>query len=367
MYMTIDQQVALDKALIPHARRLRIGRSNFRLLSDISSKESTLQIVYDVLRLTPFFKAYLVTTDVLEIYMQEFWATAMVHHHSIPFKMDNKKHIVNLEYFKEMLHICPRIPRQTVDEPPFEEEILAFLQSLGHSGEIRRLTDGFYHKRNVDFAYLLWEDFVYQVEHKDTKKSNEMYYPMFTKVIIHHFMSKDPSIPRRNKVNWYYVKDDQMFMTIKLVSRHQNMQQFSAMLPIELTNADIKNSDAYKEYYTVATGATPPKTKASVQKTKSSSDTTVTPPPTAAVGTRLFTSAKGKQPATTTKAKSLTALSEIHHACLFSLSKCLKADNTTSDPDPENLVVLNHNLDPDDPYTQHSGPDDPYTHADPWS
>nr|GFD11394.1 hypothetical protein [Tanacetum cinerariifolium] len=36
---------------------------------------------------------------------------------------------------------------------------------------------GLYHKKNVDFAYLLWEDFIYQVEHKDAKKSNEMYYP----------------------------------------------------------------------------------------------------------------------------------------------------------------------------------------------
>nr|GEU85284.1 retrovirus-related Pol polyprotein from transposon TNT 1-94 [Tanacetum cinerariifolium] len=239
MDMKIDQQVALDEALVPHARRLRIGRSNFRFLSDISSKESTLQLVYDVLRQTPFFKAFLVIADVPEIYMQEFWATVTVHHYSIRFKMDNKKHIVNLEYFREMLHICLRLPGQTFDEPPFEEEILTFLRFLGHSGAIRRLTDvninklhkpwrsfaaiinkclsrkssgydslrlsqaqflwGFYHKRNVDFAYLLWEDFVYQVEHKDTKKRNEMYYPRFTKVIIHYFMSKDLSIPRRNK------------------------------------------------------------------------------------------------------------------------------------------------------------------------
>nr|GFB79541.1 hypothetical protein [Tanacetum cinerariifolium] len=124
-------------------------------------------------------------------------------------------------------------------------------------------------------------------------------------------MSNDPSIARRNKVNWHYVKDDQMFTTIKLVSRHQNTQQFGAMLPIDLTNADIRNSDDYKEYYAVTTGATPPKTKASVQKTKSSFDTTVTSPPTAAAGTRLFTSAKCKQPATTSKSKSLTALSEV--------------------------------------------------------
>ncbi|GKB72386.1 hypothetical protein Tco_0933798 [Tanacetum coccineum] len=58
---------------------------------------------------------------------------------------------------------------------------------------------GMYHVKNVDYAYLLWEDFVYQVETKNAKKGNEMYYPRFTKVIINFFMTKDPSIPRRNK------------------------------------------------------------------------------------------------------------------------------------------------------------------------
>nr|GEX78341.1 hypothetical protein [Tanacetum cinerariifolium] len=148
------------------------------------------------------------------------------------------------------------------------------------------------------------------VEHKDTKKSNEMYYPWFTKVIIHHFMSKDPYIPRRNKVNWYYVRDDHMFSTIKLVSRQQNTQQFGALLPIELTNEDIGNYNAYKEYYAVAIGATPPKPKASVQKSRCSSDTTITPP-TADAGPRLTTSKKGKQAAKASKAKSLSALSKV--------------------------------------------------------
>nr|GEU90812.1 copia protein [Tanacetum cinerariifolium] len=111
MNMTIDQQVALDEALVPHASRLRIAKSNFCLRSDITSKESTLQ------------------------------ATATVHHHSIHFKMNNKKRIVNLEYFREMLHICPRIPNQTFNELSFEEEILAFLRYLVHSREIKKITD----------------------------------------------------------------------------------------------------------------------------------------------------------------------------------------------------------------------------------
>nr|GEV28562.1 retrovirus-related Pol polyprotein from transposon TNT 1-94 [Tanacetum cinerariifolium] len=278
-----------DKDLVPHALKLRIGRRNFRLLSDISSKESTLQLEYDVLHLTPFFKAFLVTADVLEIYMQEFWTTAMVHHHSIRFKMDNNKHIVNMESFREMLHICPILPGQPFVKPPFEEEILAFLSFLGHSGAIRMITDV-----NINKLHQPWRSFAAIINKCLTEKSSG-----------YDSLRLNIKIQRRaiRCIILGSQRDDHMFTTIKLVSRHQNTQQFGAMLPIELTNVDIRNSDAYKEYYTVATGATPPKTKASVQKTKSSSDTTVTPPLTAAAGPRLFTSAKGKQPTITSKAK----------------------------------------------------------------
>nr|GEW76753.1 hypothetical protein [Tanacetum cinerariifolium] len=141
MATIIEQQVALDEAFVPSTQRLRIGRRNFRLPSDNQSKESTLQLVYDVLRRCPFFKAFLVTADVPEIYMQEFWATAYVHQRSIRFKMNNKKHIVDLESFREMLHICPRIPGQAFAELPFEEEILEFIWFLGHGATIRTLTD----------------------------------------------------------------------------------------------------------------------------------------------------------------------------------------------------------------------------------
>nr|GEZ14362.1 hypothetical protein [Tanacetum cinerariifolium] len=231
------------------------------------------------------------------------------------FKMDNKKHIVNLESFRDMLRICPRVHGQTFDEPPFEEEILAFIRFLRHSVPIRTLTDV-----NINILYQPWRSFAAiinncltgksSVEHKNQKNSNEMYYPRFTKVIIHHFMSKDPLIPRRNNVNWHYVRDDFMFSMIKMVSSHQNMQQFGALLPIELTNYEIRNSKAYKEYYAIATGEAAPKPKASVKRARSGSDTSITPP-TAAASPRLTASAKGKQTAKASKAKSLSVLFEV--------------------------------------------------------
>ncbi|GJU93939.1 hypothetical protein Tco_1318695 [Tanacetum coccineum] len=114
-----DQQFALDDALVAPANRVKIGK-----------------------------------TDVLKIYMQEFWATATVHHHSIRFKINNKKHIVNLEYFREMLQICPKLPDQQFEELPFEEEILTFLRDLGHNGEIKVITDV-----NVNKLHQPWRSF----------------------------------------------------------------------------------------------------------------------------------------------------------------------------------------------------------------
>nr|GFA69211.1 hypothetical protein [Tanacetum cinerariifolium] len=200
MATTIEQQTALDESLVPSSQRLRIGRSNFRLPSDIQSKEATLQVVYDVLRNSPLLRAFQVTADGPEIYMQEFWATAKLHHNSIRFKIDTRKSVLNLEAFREMLHISPRIPNQPFADLPTEEEIMDFLRFLGHSHDIRYLTDvnvnklyqpwrsfasvinkcltgkssgvdsfrlsqaqilwGFYHRINIDFAFLIWEDFV---------------------------------------------------------------------------------------------------------------------------------------------------------------------------------------------------------------
>ncbi|GJX31286.1 hypothetical protein Tco_0241141 [Tanacetum coccineum] len=279
---------------------------------------ATLQVVYDVLKLTPFYKAFQVSADVPEIYMQEFWASAYIHNRSVRFKMNNKKHILNLDQFRDILQICPKVGNEKFEEPPLEKEILAFLASLGHSGEIRKITDvnvnklhqpwrsfaaiinkclsgktsydslrlsqaqilwGMYNNKKVDYAYLLWEDFIYQIENKNTKKGNAMYYPRFTKLIVNFVMAKDPSIPRRNKL-------------------------YGTILPAELTNEDIRNSESYKEYYDIASGKIPPKTKASKKKVDANA-TTKQKPPTVPKEKKGKKSGKGKH-----KAKELETISK---------------------------------------------------------
>nr|GFB27208.1 hypothetical protein [Tanacetum cinerariifolium] len=95
-----------------------------------------------------------------------------------------------------------------------------------------------------------------------------------------------------------------MFTTIKVVSRHQNTQQYDAILRIELTTEDIRNTKAYKEYYAYATGEATPKPKASAKRKRNDSDTSITPRTatptpitTVAAAPRLTATTKGKQPA----------------------------------------------------------------------
>ncbi|GJY64987.1 retrovirus-related pol polyprotein from transposon TNT 1-94 [Tanacetum coccineum] len=145
---------------------------------------------------------------------------------------------------------------------------------------------GMYHKKNVDYAYLLWEDFVYQVKQECQEEYEDVLYPPSPKVI-----------------------GSTIFMT-----KHEDTQLYGATLPNKLTNEDIRNSESFKEYYAIASGTEPPKTKARVKKKEVGSDMSKTPPTKGKrlrISTKAAKTAKKKQPAKTSKAKGLSVLSEV--------------------------------------------------------
>ncbi|GKF04376.1 hypothetical protein Tco_0035044 [Tanacetum coccineum] len=98
---------------------------------------------------------------------------------------------------------------------------------------------GMYHNKTVDYVYLLWEDFVYQVENKNSKKNNGM--------------------------------DDFMFTTIRVISTHQDTQVYDAILPQHLTNQAMLESEACMTYHAYATGEKTPKPKSTKKKADSES------------------------------------------------------------------------------------------------
>nr|GEU54901.1 hypothetical protein [Tanacetum cinerariifolium] len=149
--------------------------------------------------------------------MHRFWFTINKHGSSYQFKIGKKRFSFDIKVFREILLLCPRILDQGFDEPPYEEEFLSFIKELGHIG-IKNITTVV-----VDHMHQLWRtfaaiinkclswkitDFAFQIDNRDAKKQDKIYYPRFTKAIIHHILSKDKSISMRIRMFMHTAQED---------------------------------------------------------------------------------------------------------------------------------------------------------------
>nr|GEU47389.1 hypothetical protein [Tanacetum cinerariifolium] len=94
------QQAALDNALVPSEKRLKIERCNARIAFSKPQKEETYQVTLDALKLSPCYPAFQITAEVLEIYMHQFWNTfkKIGKTDGYNFKLDKKKYRVDTEF-----------------------------------------------------------------------------------------------------------------------------------------------------------------------------------------------------------------------------------------------------------------------------
>ncbi|GJU80313.1 hypothetical protein Tco_1282678 [Tanacetum coccineum] len=99
-----------------------------------------------------------------------------------------------------------------------------------------------------------------------------------------------------------------MFTTIRVISKHKDIQEYGSILLQHLTNQAMLESKAFKTYRAYATGEKAPKSKTTKKKTDSESSPK-TKPSQASKGKRINTFTKGDKP--TSKSKGLTVLSEV--------------------------------------------------------
>ncbi|GKB11852.1 hypothetical protein Tco_0845775 [Tanacetum coccineum] len=282
---------ALDDELVAPENRLKIGKSNLRLSSNLKSKEPTLQVALDALKLTSFYNAFEITADVPKIYMQEFWVTVSRHHSSLHFKLNGKSHTVNVDNFRDMLKICPKLPGPKFEEPPLEEEILSFIRDLGHTGEIKFLSDV-----NGNHMHQPWRSFA----------------AIINKCLSGKTTALESLCLSRAQILWGMYHNRRLCLLA--MGRFGDTQVYGAILPQHLTNQAMLESEAYMTYRAYATGEKTPKPKSTKKKADSESSPK-TKPTQASKGKRIKTSAKGDKAAkmkqSTTKSKGLTVLYEV--------------------------------------------------------
>ncbi|GJX79468.1 hypothetical protein Tco_0327617 [Tanacetum coccineum] len=99
-----------------------------------------------------------------------------------------------------------------------------------------------FHKKNVDFAELIWEDFLYQIDNRQLKKGKHeiMPYPRFTKIIINHFLSIYKSIPKGPSSGLNIIKDDGVLSQMKFVRIREDVQEYRKAIPNTMLTDAIK-------------------------------------------------------------------------------------------------------------------------------
>ncbi|GJV96215.1 hypothetical protein Tco_1547792 [Tanacetum coccineum] len=136
------QQAAHDNALVPPEKRLKIERCNARIAFSKPQREETYQVTLEALKLSSCYLAYLITAEVPEIYMHQFWNTIrkIENTDAYNFKLDKKKCRVDTKVFHEILHISLILPNQELVGLSSEDDLVSFIKELGYSGKCNMLS-----------------------------------------------------------------------------------------------------------------------------------------------------------------------------------------------------------------------------------
>ncbi|GKE04132.1 hypothetical protein Tco_1396150 [Tanacetum coccineum] len=195
--------------------------------------------------------------------------------------VDKKDIIYTVDMFCATLKLLVETPKQPFIPPYDFDYIWPFLKILGYQGSLERVSAFFiknlaqpwqtlfkvfnrcltsrmtghdqtkinimqiFHvvvnKVHVDYASLLWSDFLHYV----MQKKSFIQYPRFTKLIIVDLIEKYESIPKRLEEEYHTIKDDtplvSVYTTGEVIVR--GMQ-----IPNDLLTDAIRDTQAYKDY-----------------------------------------------------------------------------------------------------------------------
>ncbi|GJR97098.1 hypothetical protein Tco_0269272, partial [Tanacetum coccineum] len=137
-----QQVVARDEKWVPFTERVKVSSTNVRLETIVPQKEETFQVVIDLIKNSSCFKAFTISADVPEIFMQQFWYSIkkIQGKDSYEFLLANKKCVVNADVFRTILDICPRVEGVNFTDVPDDDTTLAFLIKLGYKGPLYKHT-----------------------------------------------------------------------------------------------------------------------------------------------------------------------------------------------------------------------------------
>ncbi|GJW25764.1 hypothetical protein Tco_0039575 [Tanacetum coccineum] len=167
----IRQVTTHDEKWVPTKESVKIGTTNIRLETTVSQKEETFQVIIDVIKNSTCLKAFTISAEVPEIFMQQNWHTIKKvkvqgeDFIEVPNDESTLTFLIDLGY-KGPLH---KHPNMYVDHMHQPWRTLAAIINKCLSGKttsndrLRKsridVLCGMFYRENVDYPELIWEDF----------------------------------------------------------------------------------------------------------------------------------------------------------------------------------------------------------------
>ncbi|GJV36592.1 hypothetical protein Tco_1409069 [Tanacetum coccineum] len=278
----MTQHVIPAAQLVPKYHSIR-RCNNYVVLQSIPCSPEC-KIVGHILLDHPPSYALTATADVPAVYLQQFWRTVSKvpgPEETIKFMLNTQEFVYNVDIFRDILYFLVETPDNPFVAPVNIKTIEAFMNKVGYqcvvdkvsvfytknlaqpwqtmfkvfnrcfttrtSGHdqtkinILQMFHAVINRTNVDYAALLWWDFMNNVK----QKKEAIQYPRFNKLIIADLMKKFPEIPQSIEEDYHSIKDD-----IPLVSVYTtgDIHVQGMLISDEFLTKEIYATTDFKEY-----------------------------------------------------------------------------------------------------------------------
>ncbi|GKD70205.1 hypothetical protein Tco_1324295, partial [Tanacetum coccineum] len=132
-----------DEQILPRSRWVPVGKSNCYLDVERSQSNPIYKISVDILKHTNFFRAFIASSTIPSIYIQQFWDTVRYDKTtgSYSCQLDEQWFDLTKDTLRDALQITPVDNNNAFSSPPTPDVLIKFVNDLGYPKVVRTLSD----------------------------------------------------------------------------------------------------------------------------------------------------------------------------------------------------------------------------------
>ncbi|GJR18331.1 hypothetical protein Tco_0966858 [Tanacetum coccineum] len=254
-----------DEQILPRIRWVPIGKSNCYMDAKKSQSNPIYKIAVDILKQTNFFGAFIASSTIPAIYIQQFWDTICYDKIVEGYKCQLDEQWFNLtkDTLRDALQITPVNNNKAFSSPPTQDTLINFVNDLGYPKEVKHLSNvitndmfqpwralttiinlcltgktsgferprapvlqilwGIINRAHIDYAERMWEEFTQSIHTFTEDKKN----------LAQHTQGK---------------KKATLIVIPSVSAKGTKREVFGMPIPNELITDDIRGADYYDAY-----------------------------------------------------------------------------------------------------------------------